>query len=130
MPGQARLAVCVPVLFPVADLAEPPHYDICDLKIVLIKHHHVRITFDAVVRKQKKLCVTAGSLDRVDGGKAAFRRVSPLGPNAPTVLSPQNESIGCLTKRFDTSSALSGPQLPSISTKARTLSLWRTTSSP
>ena len=72
MPGQARLAVCVPVLFPVADLAEPPHYDICDLKIVLIKHHHVRITFDAVVRKQKKLCVTAGSLDRVDGGKAAI----------------------------------------------------------
>ena len=70
--SQARPAVCTLVLFPVADLAEPLHYDIGDLKIVLIKHHHVRIAFDAVVWKQKKLCVAAGSLDRVDRGNAAI----------------------------------------------------------
>ena len=51
MPSQARRAVEASVLFPVADLAKPLHYDVCNLKIVLIKHHHVRITFDAVVRK-------------------------------------------------------------------------------
>ena len=51
MPSLARPAVCASMLFPVADLAEPLHYDVCDLKIVLIKHHHVRITFNAVVWK-------------------------------------------------------------------------------
>ena len=78
--GLARPAVCASMLFPVADLAEPRHYDIGDLKIVPIKHHHVRITFDAVVRKQKKLCFTAGSLDRVDGGNAAISPSITIGP--------------------------------------------------
>ena len=72
MPSLARPAVRTSVLFPFADLAEPHHYDVGDLKIVLVKHHHVRITFDAVVRKQKKLCVAAGSLDRVDRGNTAI----------------------------------------------------------
>ena len=52
VPSLARPAVSASVLFPVTDLAEPFHYDVCDLKIVFIKHHHVRITFDAVVWKQ------------------------------------------------------------------------------
>ena len=80
MPSLARPAVCVWVLFPVADLAEPLHYDVCDLKIIFIKHHHVCITFDTVVRKQKKLCVAAGSLDRVDRGNAAISPRVTIGP--------------------------------------------------
>ena len=51
MSSQTRPAVCASALFPVADLAKPLHNDIGDLKIVLIKHHHVRITFNAVVWK-------------------------------------------------------------------------------
>ena len=82
MLGRARPAVHVSVLFPLADLGQPLHYDVCDLKIVLIKHHHVSITFDAVVRKQKKLSVTAGSLDRVDGGDAAISPSIPIGPQS------------------------------------------------
>ena len=78
--GLARPAVYVSVLFPVADLAEPLHYDVCDLKIVLIKHHHVRVTFNAVVRKQKKLCVAAGSFDRVDCGNTAISPRVTIGP--------------------------------------------------
>ena len=90
MPVLARPAVCTSVLFPVADLAEPFHYDICDLKIVLVKHHHVRITFDAVVRKQKKLCVAAGSLDRVDGGNTAISPRITIGPQrAHSVVPPK-----------------------------------------
>ena len=80
MPTLARPAVCASLLFPVTDLAEPLHYDICDLKIVLIKHHHVRVTFDAVVRKQQELCVAAGSLDRVDRGNAAISPRVTIGP--------------------------------------------------
>ena len=80
MPSQARPAVCASVLFPVANLAQPLHYDVRDLKIVLVKHHHVRITFDAVVRKQKKLCVAAGSLDRVDRGNTTISPRVTIGP--------------------------------------------------
>ena len=90
MHGLARRAVCVSVLFPIADLTEPFHYDICDLKIVLIKHHHVRIAFDAVVWKQKKLCVTAGCLDSVDSGNTAISPGITIGPQrAHSVVPPK-----------------------------------------
>ena len=79
VPSLARPAVCASMLFPVADFAEPLYYDVRDLKIVLIKHHHVRISFNAVIRKQKKLCVSAGSLDRVDRGDAAISPRVPIG---------------------------------------------------
>ena len=80
VPSLGRPAVCTSALFPVSDLAEPLHYDVGDLKIVLIKHHHVRITFDAVARKQKKLCVATGSFDRVDRGDAAISPRVTIGP--------------------------------------------------
>jgi len=81
-PGLARQAVCASMLFPVADFTEPLHYDIGNLKIVLIKHHHVRVTFDAVVRKQKKLCVAAGSPDVVDRGNTAISASITIGPQS------------------------------------------------
>ena len=80
MPSQARPAVCASVLFLVADFAKPLHYDVCNLKIVLIKHHHVRITLDAVVRKQKKRSIAASSLDRVDRGDTAISARVTIGP--------------------------------------------------
>ena len=79
-PGLACPALCASMLFPVADFAKPFHYDLCDLKIILVEHHHVRITFNAVVRKQKKLCAATGSLDRVDRGNAAISPRVTIGP--------------------------------------------------
>ena len=88
MPMLARPAVCASMLFPVADLTEPFHYDVGNLKIVLIKHHHVRITFDAVVRKQKKLCVAAGSLDGVDRGNTAISPRVTIWPQSTHCVVP------------------------------------------